>query len=332
MTDAEAPLRAAFKVPASTTNLGPGFDSLGIALQLYNRFEARLSDAWSIEAAGEGAQSIMSQEYNLVRAAMEQVFAEAGRPDLAAHISCKNEVPVANGLGSSSTALVGGMLVARELLRQLPDVKADVIPDDARLFRLLSAAEGHPDNVAPALMGGFTLCWLEPQEHDEAPAPAPAPTPYCLPLQPACGVAVVAVSSCHELRTSKARKVLPEEVSRADAVYNLSHNGLLIAAILTGQAQALRYAMNDRLHEPYRAELIEDFAPLRQALLDAGADGACLSGAGPTMVGLILDCDDAAALARAQKVADALNQRQVFPARLPARALGIAREGALKEA
>jgi len=319
---------AAYLVPASTTNLGPGFDCLGIALKLYNHFEATLAPAWSFETHGEGADEIGGQERNLVIEAMQRVFAEALCPELAARVVSENAVPLANGLGSSSTALVGGMLLARDLLCELPDdIDSARIPDDARLFQLLTAAEGHPDNVAPTLMGGFTICWTD--EAREAGRLGPA---YCYCTQPQAGVAAIVVPSHRELHTADARRVLPEQVSRADAISNLSHASLLVAAILNGDKEMLWSAMNDRLHEPYRATLIRDFEAVRLALLDAGADGAFLSGAGPTVAALVLDADDGQALTRAQNVANTFNEQFgfSFPDRFPARALSIAREGALK--
>jgi len=309
--------RAAYRVPASTTNLGPGFDCLGIALELSNHFEAELAPDWSFEACGEGAAEISGKGDNLVTGAMQWVFSEAGHRELAAQVTSENVVPLANGLGSSSTALVGGMLLARDLLGQLPEVDPKNIPDDDRLFQLLTEAEGHPDNVAPALFGGFTICWTAEKAH-------------CVRLSPSAGVAAVVVPSRRELATSEARRLLPAQVSREDAVYNLSRTALLVAAILEGKPALLREAMNDRLHEPWRAALIEDFEAVRAALLAAGADGAFLSGAGPTVAALIIDSDDASAAARARRVAEAFNASRSFPDRLEAGALAIAREGAHK--
>ncbi|MCL2655401.1 MAG: homoserine kinase [Coriobacteriia bacterium] len=328
MAPADRAPSAAYRVPASTTNLGPGFDCLGIALKLYNHFEAELASQWSFEAHGEGADEIGKQERNLVIEAMQQVFEEAFCGDLAARVVSENAVPLANGLGSSSTALVGGMLLARDVLRQLPgEVDSARIPDDARLFQMLTEAEGHPDNVAPTWKGGFTICWTDEAREVRGHVPA-----HCYASQPSAGVAAVIVSSHRELHTSEARRVLPERISRADAISNLSRTALLVAAILDGRPDLLRAAMKDRLHEPYRAPLIPDFETLRAALLEAGADGAGLSGAGPTVAALVIDADDEAALVRALDIANSFNERSSlsFPDRFPARAVGIAREGALK--
>lgn len=319
---------AAYLVPASTTNLGPGFDSLGIALRLYNHFEADLASEWSFEAHGEGTDEIGTQERNLVGEAMRQVFAEALCGDLAARVVSENAVPLANGLGSSSTALVGGMLLARDLLLQLPDeVDSARVPDDDRLFQLLAAAEGHPDNVAPTLKGGFTICWTDKEQAGSAALA------HCYSSQPETGIAAVVVPSHQRLHTSDARRVLPAQVSRADAIGNLSHTALLVVAIYEGKRDLLRTALDDdRLHEPYRTALIKDFAAVRAALLEAGADGVFLSGAGPTVAALVIEPDDEAALERASDVANLFNERSglAFPDRYPARALGIAREGAVK--
>ncbi|MCL2324509.1 MAG: homoserine kinase [Actinomycetia bacterium] len=309
-------MKAGFLVPASTTNLGPGFDCLGIALALYNRFEAELAPEWSFSARGIGAHELAGQDRNLVIDAMRTVFSEVGRPELAARISSEIAVPLANGLGSSSTALVGGMLLARELLARQGLAAG---PTDERLLELLTQAEGHPDNVAPALMGGFTLCWS-------------ADDLRCVSIKPAVGLAAVVVPSRRELATSEARRVLPDTVARADAVYNLSHTALLVAALLDGHPDVLREATTDKLHEPYRATLIKDFAALREALLQVGCDGAFLSGAGPTVAGLVLACDDATALERAQAIAEVFNAGvgATFPDRAEALALAIAREGAMR--
>ncbi|MCL2332631.1 MAG: homoserine kinase [Actinomycetia bacterium] len=313
--------RAAYLVPASTTNLGPGFDCLGIALELYNRFEAELADSWAFTARGLGADEMNAQDHDLVTDAMRQIFSEAGRFDLCARVFSESAVPLANGLGSSSTALVGGMLLARDLLSQLPELAPALIPDNERLLQLLTEAEGHPDNVAPALLGGFTICWTETETGA-----------HCVSIRPAAGLATVVVPSRRELRTSEARRVLPAQVSREDAIYNLSHTALLVASILDAQPAALRAAMSDRLHEPYRATLIEDFEAVRAALLATGADGAFLSGAGPTVAALIIDRDDATAFERARAVAEVFNAGvgATFADRLPARPLALARDGALK--
>jgi homoserine kinase len=195
---------------------------------------------------------------------------------------------------------------------------------------MLVEEEGHPDNVAPALWGGFTLCWTDDNDYSEQQGAALPALARCLQLQPSSGLAAVLVCSNRELKTQRARAVLPSKVPHADAAYNVAHAGVLVAALLTGQAEVLACAMNDRLHEPYRATLIEDFTAVRTALLTAGVDGACLSGAGPTVVGLVLAADDETALVRAQSVATRFNQADHrFPDRRPAFAVGSARAGAL---
>ncbi|TLM94732.1 MAG: hypothetical protein FDZ75_05430, partial [Actinobacteria bacterium] len=182
------PMGATVLVPATSANLGPGFDSFGLALDLHNRFEAELANDWSVSVEGEGAGVLSTGADNVVAKAMARAFAEAGRPELRAAIGCLNRVPTGSGLGSSSAAIVGGLLLGEQL--------TDASFGDARMLELAAELEGHPDNVAAALFGGFTVCWL-----DEGHA-------YHARFEPARGLAVVAVPALTELATSAARAML----------------------------------------------------------------------------------------------------------------------------
>lgn len=296
-------------VPATSANLGPGFDSFGLALDLHNRFEAELADEWSVEIQGEGAGRLSVGADNRVAAAMAAAFEQAGKPELRARVSCLNVVPTGSGLGSSSSAIVGGLLLGERL------VGAD-FGDEVRL-ELAARIEGHPDNVAAALFGGFTVCWAEEGRTRSAR------------FEPARGLAAVVVPATTELATSTARGMLPDAVPHEDAAFNVAHAGLLAASIATGRPELLGAALADRLHEPYRAAAVADLQEVHEILRDAGAAGVALSGAGPTVIGLVAGDTDEAAHALAERVAErAADRIRALGTRRPAQALRIDRQGA----
>ncbi|MDO8963924.1 MAG: homoserine kinase [Coriobacteriia bacterium] len=272
------------RVPATSANLGSGYDSFGLALALHNTVSAELSlsGEWHVQVLGEGENDEAVRRDNRVVEAMVRLFAEAGRPDEAAHVFCRNDVPIGRGLGSSSAALVGGLVAANELMG------APFGPPD--IFRMAAELEGHPDNVAAALSGGFTMCW-----RDRSFAFAR--------IEPAAGLAAVCVVSDEPLSTSKARELLPAAVPHEDAAFNVGRAGLLTAGIALGRADLIGPGMRDRLHEPYRLAAVPDLDTVAEALVIAGADGAALSGSGPTVIGLVSAADDGAAVIRGIEVA-----------------------------
>lgn len=275
-------------VPASSANLGPGYDAFGLALALYNWFEAEPADTWSVDVSGEGAGELPRDDRNEVARAIKRAFAKVGYSG-AAHVRCENAIPVGRGLGSSSAAIVGGLVLAREI--------AGAALDSDALFALAVELEGHPDNVAAALLGGFTMCW-----HDGA-------SPRVERLEPGAGLAVVAVISDTAVATSRARAALPSVVPHADAAFSVGRAGLLAAGIALGRAELIAAGATDRLHEPYREHLYPDISRVKSLLLECGADAAVLSGAGPTVVGLISALDDDAAASRATLVSDEFGRR-----------------------
>ncbi len=273
------------RVPASTANLGSGYDSFGLALALHNTVRAAIAapGVWEVAAAGEGASHVRDGAHNLVAVAMARLFAEAGI-EAGAVIACDNGIPFGRGLGSSSAAIVGGLMAANEL--------ADRPLHPEALFRLAAEIEGHPDNVAAALFGGFTVCWSE------------SGTPRAAHVDPPGGIAAVVVVSDEPLSTRRARALLPTDVPHVDAAFDAGRAGLLAIGIALGRRDLIGPGMNDRLHEQYRAVAVTDLADVRAALLAAGADGAALSGAGPSVIGLVAGEDDADAHARAELVAE----------------------------
>lgn len=315
-------MRARCSVPATSANLGPGFDSFGLALELRNDFAAELAPEWSVAIQGEGADYLRTDGTNQVARAMAAVFDRLGVGHLRAAITCENRVPTGNGLGSSSTAIVGGLLLGRSLGEAYLEREGRLVASlsDEDIFGMAAAIEGHPDNVAPALFGGFTICWSEGGEYRHAR------------FEPGLGLAAVVVPSAGELSTKAARRMLPDTVSHADAVFNIAHAGLLAAALVSGRSDLLSQALADRVHQPYRAAAVEDFDQVCQMLVDAGVRGVALSGAGPTVIGLVTGFDDGEALGSAEAVASDLAVRfaTVSGRRTPL-ALGIARDGALAD-
>jgi homoserine kinase len=266
-----------YRIPASTTNLGPGFDCLGMALQLYNELTVTPADALTITIEGDGAASLPRDASNLVYQAIARVHAARGRPAPSLNLHLVNRIPLRRGLGSSAAAVVGGLIAGNALL---PDPLTA-----AEIDRLAVAMEGHPDNVAPALRGGLTLAAVM----DGGVA--------AMRLEPPPGLRAVVAIPDLEVATSDARAVLPGQVSRADAIFNLSRTAFVVAALATGNLGSLAWAMEDRLHQPYRAPLIPGLLETIHAAREAGAAGASLSGAGSTVLALTTDRFDAIASA-----------------------------------
>ena len=298
-------------IPATSANLGPGFDAFGLALALHNRFSARLADEWHVEVTGEGEGRLSSGPDNRVARSIARVFAEAGKSGLAASVRCENRIPPGAGLGSSAAAIVGGLM--------LGDALCGAGLDREELLVLATELEGHPDNAAAALYGGFTISWAEGGGSGFR----------CVRLEPAGGLAVVVVSAETLLATRASRELLPATIPHADAAFSAGRAGLLVAGIALGDPDALAAGLADRIHEPYRAAAVGDLEAVRSALLQSGATGAVLSGAGPTVIGLVHGADDGEALSRAESVAQRVRSAiAAMPGRREPTALGIARTGA----
>ncbi|MDZ8188483.1 MAG: homoserine kinase [Nostoc sp. ChiSLP02] len=258
-------------VPATTANLGPGFDCIGAALKLYNQFKfARVEEGGLIIAVtGEEAQRVQTDESNLLYQAFIRFYQHIEQTPPAVKIEIKLGVPLARGLGSSATAIVGGLIAANEL---------EGSPlSQSQVMELAIAMEGHPDNVVPALLGGCRLA-----------ASSGAGWEICdIPWHQDI-IPVVAIPD-FELSTSDARRVVPTEVSRADAIFNAAHLGLLLRGLETGKPEWLKAALQDKLHQPYRKALIPGYDSVNLAAVTAGAYGMVISGAGPTLLALTDD-------------------------------------------
>jgi len=290
-------------VPATTANIGAGFDCLGAALSLYNHFEFSLADRLTITASGEGADKVERDETNLVYQAIAKLYQHIDRPIPAIAFHTDTKIPLSRGLGSSATAIVGG-LVGANLLAGSPLERGE-------LLDLAITMEGHPDNVAPAMLGGCQLMASNQAGGWE----------YC-DLQWHESIAIAVAIPDFELSTAKARAVLPKQFSMADAVFNASHLALLTHGIQTGNASWLKAGLQDRLHQPYRQSLITGMADVQAAAIAAGAYGLVISGAGPTLLSL-------APMGTIVLVASAMKQAwQASGVKAVTKCLAIAKDGA----
>ncbi len=251
-------------VPASTANLGPGFDSLGLALAMRNSLVMESIDGGLIvEIEGQGAEDLPRDSANLMVQAAEVVFERVGRKPAGLRVHAVNRIPLRSGLGSSAAAVVGALWAADAL------VDGNLGRDE--IFRLAHGLEGHPDNAAPALYGGFNLVLVDDRGVFARQVPI-GPTQVAV-AHPRFG-----------LSTQAMRQALPDRVSMEDAVFNLSHALMTFEALRSGDYSLLSRVMADRLHEPYRAPHIPGFEQVTSAAHQAGAVAVALSGAGPSLV------------------------------------------------
>jgi len=254
-------------VPATTGNLGAGFDCLGAALSLYNRFEFSLATELQIQTSGLYGKGIAEDETNLTYTSLVKFFEYIDRPVPPFSLNIEANIPMARGLGSSATAIVGG-LVGGNLLAGSPC-------SQKQLLDLAIAIEGHPDNVAAAMLGG---CQLSASRIDNS--------------WEICGIswhsdiAIAVAIPNFELSTKEARAVLPAMVPMADAIFNTAHLALLTQALTKGNPRWLQTALQDRLHQPYRESLIIGIKEVEKVAIAFGAYGMVISGAGPTLLAL----------------------------------------------
>jgi homoserine kinase len=254
------------RVPATAANLGPGFDAVGVALRLHNTLVLGEAERPEIEIHGEGETTLPHDPSHLAyRAALAVAKRAKGRAGRlrAFRIVQHNQIPLARGLGSSAAAIVGGAAAANSLLGGPLDSQ--------ELLDLVTEIEGHPDNVAPALLGGIVVC-----------ARTPGGVQWVRLVPPR--LAVVLAVPDFSVSTEEARRLLPQEVPFTDAVFNLARTGLLIAALAAGRTDLLDEATRDRLHQPYRERLVPGLRQVFEAARRAGAHGAALSGSGPAVV------------------------------------------------
>ena len=250
------------RVPASSANLGPGFDCFGIAWQLYNEIEFYHSPELIISGCPEKYQT----KDNLAYLGYASVLKAAGLPEEPVGIRfASSDIPICRGLGSSSALIAGGVLAADKLCR------LGLSKDE--LLHIAAAVEGHPDNIAPAILGGLAASIMDEQGRV-----------VTVSFKLSDKLCFTALIPDFELSTELARSVLPGQVSRADAISNISRAALLLKALETGDAGLIPDALQDKLHEPYRLGLIPGVERVRELALSCGAAGMCISGAGSTLL------------------------------------------------
>lgn len=275
------------RVPATTANIGPGFDCLGAALTLYNQFifselPANSSDELEITVKGINADRVSCNADNMVVQAMKTFYSKLSQPMPKIKIDIEMNVPLARGLGSSATAIVGGLVGANELAGQPFSMQ--------QIADLATEIEGHPDNVVPALLGGCRLSASGIDRNWEVSE-----------LNWHASIVPIVAIPAFELSTATARQVLPATYSRSDVVFNMAHLGLLMQGLSTANPDWLKAALQDKVHQPYRKALIPNFEAVEAAAIGAGAHGVVISGAGPTILAL-------SNLPSAQEVAQAMKQ------------------------
>lgn len=262
------------KAPATTANLGPGYDCLGLALDLWNRLEVmpggESRDGGDgqplVEVVGEGNGELATGDDNLVYRAMAFLFREADQDMPPLRLRCHNEIPLERGLGSSAAAIAGGLVAANTLCGAPFSSNA--------LLEMAATIEGHPDNVAAAVLGGLQLVVTEEDRL------------YTASINMPPDLSAVLFIPEFRIATTDARAVLPKKVSVADAVYNVSRTALFVAGMATNRLEYLELATHDRLHQPYRQSLFPAMKLLFRAAREAGALGVFLSGSGSTILAL----------------------------------------------
>ncbi len=303
------------RVPATSANLGPGLDALGLAVDLHTTVELDEAEGGvEIEFSGLGQGEVSLGEDNLVYRSARRIWELVGYHPPGIRMRVENRIPLARGLGSSAAAIVGGMVAANALAATRRGGEAAL--GEAELLAAAAGVEGHPDNVAPALLGGIIVA-VQTGEGIS----------YLRFLPPARIRVIVAIPE-FPLATEKARQCIPRTVPVADAVFNLGRSALLVGALMQGRWDLLGHACEDRLHQPYRANLVPGLEDVIAAALEAGARGAVLSGAGPSVLAIVEEGAPSAAPAVARAMSEAFLDAGVDCRTLVA---GLAEQGATLE-
>lgn len=257
------------RVPATSANMGPGFDCLGIAVNMYNKFIVEEIEEGLIF---EGCDDKFKNEDNLIYRAMKKCFEKIGYKPTGLKIKIESEIPVSRGLGSSAACVIGGVVCANEL--------AGRVLNNQQLLDLAVEVEGHPDNINPAFCGGMTVSISEGEEVVYNKVNIKQGIKFC------------ALIPNFTLSTEKARAVLPKNVDYKQGIYNIGRTALLISALNNGDFHLLKFACKDKLHEDYRAQLIENFYTVKEQCEKLNCLGVFLSGAGPTIMVMLKEEDN----------------------------------------
>lgn len=256
------------KVPATSANLGPGFDTLGLALNLYNTFSFKeIPKGLEIE----GCDNYYANEKNLVYTSMLKTFNKIGYETKGIRIEMDTDIPISRGLGSSAACILGGVMGANEL------AKASLSKDE--ILEIATEIEGHPDNIAPALFGGLVVSVMEDKNI------------YYNKIDIASEIKFVALIPDFTLSTTKSREVLPSTFNNKDAIYNIGRVSLLLSALSNGRFDLLKISLRDKVHQPYRKKLIPKVDEILNKCYGLGSLGVYLSGAGPTIMAIVKEDD-----------------------------------------
>ena len=250
------------RVPASSANLGSGFDSIGACLDIWNEIKFCEGD-FSISNKGYGAKSFSTDKKNLIYKSYLQANQILGKSEKEISINCINNIPISGGLGSSSAAIISGIMIAYAIHN------IDINKDD--IFQISASMEGHPDNVGPAIFGGITIGYNDDNDW------------YLSPVKYSKNLKIISFVSDQKILTKESRKGLPDGISREDSVYNISRSALLINSLSNNNFDDFKYAFQDKVHEQYRTPQIKGFSTISNAAISAGALATYLSGSGPTI-------------------------------------------------
>lgn len=266
-------MKIGVRVPATSANMGAGFDTLGVALNLYSRLEVEETDGGLEIITLNNTGCVPGDKTNLVYRAMEKVFNNVGYEPKGLYIKQKSDIPMTRGLGSSAGCIIGGMLAANVISgRKL---------SYPQILDLATKAEGHPDNVGPALYGGFCVSAMNGEDV------------YCKSIKLDSRLRFAVMIPDFFVATKKSRHVLPEQISLGDAAKNIASASILQAALTTGDYDILRFGVRDTMHQPYRKSYIEGFDSIFEKTYEAGAKATYLSGSGPTIMSILTgDGDD----------------------------------------
>lgn len=254
------------KVPATTANIGPGFDSLGCALSLYAIVDFEETESGLII---DGCEPAYQNEDNLMVIAYDKTMARMNLKRKGLHIHFQSDIPISRGLGSSAALLVAGSMAANVLHGSQLN-KEDILA-------VCNEIEGHPDNVAPAIYGGLTASLVEDEQPYSVRYPINEQACFCVLIPD------------FQTSTHEARKILPTSIDFKDAIFNISRTAVLCRALETWDEKILRIALNDKLHQPYRSQLIHEYEKVREICLNQGAAAFFISGSGPTCIALSSD-------------------------------------------
>lgn len=290
-------MKVKVKVPATSANLGPGFDVAGLAVTLYNTFTFELIDE-GLEITGCPKQFCNTD--NMTYQAFVEGAKQCGLEFNGLRIECSGDVPYTRGLGSSSTCIVAG-IVGAFAFKDRPE-------DRQEILELATKIEGHPDNVAPAIFGGLTVSVMETEKVTTLNIPVKHDYRFVAFIPP------------FTLSTEKSRSVLPQILPRADAIKNVSHLALMVASLINGYDEGLKLGFKDRLHQPYRGDLIKGFNEIMEELeKDDRVLGAYLSGAGPTIMAVIKAEDTKGVVRLKEELGDLIKEWQVVKLELDMR-------------